>query len=135
MSSHTVSIGNIGNSYLGVADPVKFVDPMRLESNRDIYSRRIHGPEEKEETIKYTMIIIIISAIIFVTIIAIYDVLRSISNYYTNKFLINSDSPALIVYRNALIVSTMFAAICIISSLILIPLLLSVVKKISLNKN
>ena len=78
---------NINTSLLGTADPLKFVDANRLESN-DLYARKIHGSDDKNRSIRYTIIIIIISAIIFVTVVSLYDIIRGyITNYFANKAL------------------------------------------------
>jgi len=129
MSFQPLSEG-LSSSLLGVADPVKFVDPVRYEG-------RIHAPFPSEPTIKYTLLIIIISAIIFVTALSVYDVVRNlINNYFAKQALLNPVSNntkedidrTLIANRGGLISSSIFSVFCIILAIILIPILISLIK-------
>src|SRR5579871_4618304 len=106
---------------IGAADPVKFTDTNRPESDRTLYDKRIHGPKSDKSTFIYTLVIVIISAILFVTMVAIYDVFRnSISDVYARRALTDegsSNTPdeingALIANRQALIASGFFALFC-----------------------
>lgn len=131
MSFQPLSNRGLSESLVGVADPAKFTDPFRNES------REIHAGLPKGDTLKYTLIIVIISAIIFVTVIAIYDIIRNyINNKYAKISLENPDSgntpqqiqSTLIANSNQLISSFVFALICIILALILIPILITFIK-------
>jgi ABC-type Fe3+ transport system permease subunit len=98
----------------------------------DLYSRRIHGPEEQETGALFTIGVIVLSAIIFVTVVAIYDVIRNlINNYYSALALRDPRSgnsaqdieSALIANYNTLVSSAVFALVCIILALIVGALL------------
>jgi hypothetical protein len=121
------------SALLGAADAIKFVDVYRDDIDRSLYEKRIHSPEEKRASMKYTIIVIIISAIIFVTIISIYDIFRNIiSNHYAEIALEdpNADNKShdikstLIANRNALTSSIMFSLFCIITGTITIYILI-----------
>src|SRR5581483_762719 len=116
MSFHPLS-GGFSSSLLGTADPVKFTDPLRDEAQ--IMDRPIHGPAPlRHHTIMYTIIIIVISALIFITIVAIFDVIRNyIINYYARLALTDPNSHnteedivrTLIINRDSFISSGVFA--------------------------
>lgn len=92
-----------------------------------LYERRIHETKNNPKSIEYTIYIIIISAFIFISIIAIFDVIRNvISNYYAEKTLndpkINNTKEdierAEIANQNALWSSIVFAAIAFVIGVI-----------------
>lgn len=128
--------GYLNNSLLGVADPVKFTDPLRPE-NTELLARHVHDRTDtgsKQEMIKYTILIIVISAIIFVTVVASYDVIKTIiANYYARAALINPKSHnkqndinrTIIANQNSLISASVFALICIASTIIATPIIIS----------
>ena len=127
---------DLNKSLIGMTEPGKFIDPLRIES-RDLTSRNIHGHISHEDTIRYTIVITCISAIIFVTIISMYDVLRNIVNsYYTENYFENSNNNMSedditrirISNKNTIISSVIFSLLCILSAIILIPSLLMIVK-------
>lgn len=104
----------------------------------DVYEKNIHGSSnsQKYNNIFKTIIIIIISAIIFVMIVSIYDVIRNVvSNIYAKKTLRDPTlkftkieiKRTLKTNKNALIASVIFAVICIIIALIFIPLLVNLI--------
>src|SRR5581483_11434818 len=106
-----------------------------VRDRETLEERRIHGSQERSQSsaVFYTIVIVIISAILFVTVIAIYDVARNaISNYYAAQALRNPDShntpteieAALIANQQALIASGVFAAVCVLLALIIVPLLI-----------
>lgn len=133
---NSLSSNKLGESLIGIADPVKFTDPLRVEASDYIYER-IHGtPHAHGKTIKYSIIMILISAILFVTIISMYDVLRNIITYhYTEKNLkdlhnkLSQESIELSTTTNnyTLISSIIFSITSIILAIILIPLLLYII--------
>lgn len=136
MSLYPLSSFNLNDSLIGIADPGKFVDPLRIES-KDYSNKRIHELSHGE-TIKYTIVITCISAIIFVTIVAIYDTLHNVINaYYSENYLDYADNNisqetierTRIANKNAIMASSIFALICIIAAIILIPLLLLIITK------
>jgi hypothetical protein len=83
---------------------------------------------------------VIITAVIFVTILSIYDVLRTfLNNYYLKQSLLNSDVPNknmdeinsfLITSNNTLMSVSIFCAICILIALIVIPVIFYIMTKI-----
>jgi hypothetical protein len=77
----------------------------------------------------YTIVLIIISAIIFVTVVAIYDLIRTaIDNYFANQALIDPNShntpdeieAAQIANQNVFVASVVFAGITIALAVIAI---------------
>ena len=60
--------GTLGPSLLGVADPAKLFDPARLDA------RMLRVPHIEPR--RHTLIIIVVSAIIFITVVALYELLR-----------------------------------------------------------
>lgn len=153
MTSFTIPVGptssvNLQTSLLGIADPVKFVDPIRPESQvQEVGIFEKYGGRVATGTrhgLKYTIIIILISAIIFVTAVALYDVVRHlINNYYAKQVLLNIENSdlqnqnnqnqeneirsiqrTLAANQGTFIASLVFAAFCILIAILLIPLLL-----------
>ena len=126
-------------SLLGAADPVKFVDINRpdvsfaREGSERFLEERVH-PSERESNrsfmnLEYTIIIIIISALIFVAVISLYDVVRNIiSNFYIEQTLRdprsdNTEQEIIageVASTNSLISSIIFAVITIVTAAILI---------------
>src|SRR5438105_15887759 len=97
-----------------------------------LYQRKI-GIESRSSnspSLKYTLILIIISAIIFVTIVSLYDVLRNfISKTYATATLndpISHNLPeqieaTLLANNNAFYASLTFAGTCLLLAIVLIP--------------
>lgn len=119
----------IGESLFGVADPVKFVD-------MDYAYDKIHSPSHiHKKTMKYTIVLVFISAIIFVTVISIYDIFRNIiSGYFNEKYIQKSHNNipqenierTIIADKNAIISSIIFALFCIVFALIFVPILTTI---------
>ncbi len=134
--SFTPISGGLSSALSGSIEPTKLLLSSRNDI-RDLSDRRIHSPESnKQSHIMYTILIIIISALIFVTIIAIYDVIRNaINNYYAAISLDDPNSHnnpqdierTKIANQNALWSSMVFAAICIVSAFILIVIFIQFV--------
>lgn len=132
--SFTPLSGGTSSALLGAIEPGRFIDPDRIDTRReDLTSRRIHGAEDKGRSLKYTILIVIISAIIFITVIALYDVIRNaISDFYATNSLTDPNAhytPGEIIQtrianRNALIASIVFAAFCVLSALVLIVIIM-----------
>ena len=117
---------------LGAADPAKFVDTSRKDVDKSLFKNEIHGSVEKKVSIHYTLIIILISAIIFVTVISIYDVFRNIiNNYFAKLALIDPQANnrkeeiqrTIIANEDAFKSSVVFSLFCIITGLIIIWIL------------
>jgi len=125
----------INNALSGIISPVKFMDIDKL-SDETLAGRRMRGVGAKElkgTTLSYTIIIVIISAIIFVTVIACYDIIRALTNnYFASLALENPGSNntqedierVKIANSNQLWSTMAFAGICLGISLILLPLLM-----------
>lgn len=129
----------LSTALAGTVEPGKFIDVSTLGPN-DYYSRRMHGPsvkksndntEKKTSTLKYSIIIVIISAIIFVTIISMYDVVRaSFNSFYSNIALTDTNSHnapqdiqrVQIANRNQLWSTMTFCAFCIVTAVILVAI-------------
>jgi ABC-type Fe3+ transport system permease subunit len=122
--SFTPLTGGFSSSLSGAVEPTKFL-LTGDEARDDLYSRRIHPPEEKAESIRYTVLIVIISAILFVTVVALYDVLRNIAvNYFADRALTDPRSGNTqqdiertnIANENTLLASIVFALICVVTA-------------------
>ena len=131
MSFHPISSGNLGESLGGTATTIGIRASGLLESNirdpRDVSleERHIHGPAEKRERPVHIVIVIIISAILFVTIVSLYDVLRAwIINYYaeiTLKDPISNNTEndirkTLLANWNSFKAAAFFACMCVVTS-------------------
>lgn len=97
-------------SLLGVADPVKFLDTARLDS--------VHPPAAPTSR-KYTVVIIVISAVIFITAVAVYEVLRG-----ALALAMTTDDTFRQGLEKSLLATCVFAAVCFLLALVVIPLLL-----------
>ena len=118
---------NSSTALSGTIEPTKF-----FEHDKYLEERHIHGSSHTAESLRFTIIIIIISAILFVTIIAIYDIVRiGIINHYANKSLHDKRSQnnredierTIVANENSFWASIAFATFCIISAVILVFLL------------
>lgn len=130
MSFQPLKEGSLSQSLLGVIDSTKFTDASREEN---LFDRKIHGSQDKQNKISYTLIIVIVSAIIFITIISIYDVIRTIINNYFAKIALTDPlsnnkkediERTVISNYDELKSRFFFSLFCIITGIILIWLLL-----------
>jgi len=127
----------------GTSTLLHTTDDILLPDRNDIMSaygkRGIHGVEKKSKSnIVYTIVIIVISAIIFIAMVAIYDVIRNwFNNYYSAEALkdpkVNASQEEIDKVTTGdwygLLSSMVFAGFCIVSAIILIPLLFKYSKK------
>lgn len=125
MTSFSPLSGGFSTALSGTVEPVKFLDTSRPDiefrtESSDIYGRRIHEGSKSSGTINYTIVLVIISAIIFVTVVALYDVIRTgLNTYFANQALIDPNShntqqdieAAQIANQNIFIANIVFAAI------------------------
>lgn len=137
--SFTPLSGGLSTALSGAIEPTKFISAPDTRSDpqaEELFARRIHEPSSsKTQTIKYTIIIVIISAIIFVTVIALYDIMRnSLNTYYANIALTDPNSHndpedierTQIANINALWSSIIFAIICVIMAIMLVFILIRI---------
>jgi len=133
MAFQPLKEGSLSSALFGTADPSKFVDVARKDVDKNYYEKKIHATQDKGTHIQYTIIIIIISAIIFVTVISIYDIFRSlITNFFAKEALTNPKSQntqieierTLISNQDALYANIWFALFCLLSAIILIWILI-----------
>ncbi len=119
-----------GESSIGVGSTPPIIEDYVSVRENAYYSRHIHGPTESNN--KRTILIVIISAIIFVTMISIYDIFRNIiTNYYAREALENPNSHnseedierALIANKENLNASIVFSIFCIVMAIILIVII------------
>lgn len=132
--SFTPIRGGLSTALSGTVEPTKFMDAERYDARSDdLYSRRIHGPANKPQALRHTIIIVIISAIIFVTTVALYDVIRNAINvYFANLALTDPNSHntpeeienVQISNQNALWSSMVFAAVCILIAICLLYIII-----------
>lgn len=100
------------SSLLGISDPIKFVDPMRMEWRER--GGRI-GAERKGDTVNYTIAVIFITAFIFITLVSLYDLMRAIMFNQENH-----KEETEILLR----VSVKFTSFCVLISLVSVPALI-----------
>lgn len=117
----------------GVVEPSKFID-FRDLSSRDLYERRMHGPsnkDKKNDTLKYSIIIVIISAILFVAVISIFDVVRAYFNKIYAKISLNDPNSnnkeedivrTTIAINNQFWSTLTFCGFCIVTAVILVTI-------------
>lgn len=144
--SFTPLTGGISTALSGAVEPGKFFD-VRNEDVRndirseDLYAKHIHNRDQSStKNITKTIIVIIISAIIFVTVISLYDILRNgLNNYYANIALHDPNSHNTpedierteIANQNQLWSSIIFSLICVASAVIIIIILVHIYTQIS----
>jgi len=126
-------------SLVGVAEPIRFMGLSDRPERAELGERNIHPiKEEDSKRYSHTIIIIVISAIIFVTVVAIYDVLRNyINNYYASRALrdplstntVQDISRTETANRSNFVSSLIFALVCVLVALVLIPLLIHLDRK------
>jgi len=131
----------------GAIEPGKFFDTDRIDTPRSIvendYRRVIAHNEGDSGKIRYTIIIVIISAVLFITVVAIFQIVSNIiDNYYSKNALLNPLSNntsedvnrTLIANQNSLISTVMFALFCILASILLVSFLISILWKSDIEK-
>lgn len=135
MTTSATLSGGLGTSLLGTSDPVRFTDPYRFDVRppTDLFSRNVHGSNtvvvgESKTTLRYTVIIIVVSALIFVTIVSTFDVLRNGINYYYSKTVVQ-DPTLSVRTRDIVITSGFFSLFSWIVMLIFVPSLFHVIKE------
>ena len=142
--SFTPAQNGFNTSLLGAEDWYRFKNiPVR---NPTLYRKQINGPDDDDgnptnnptTSNRTAIIFIIISAIIFIAIVAVYDVIRNIiNNYYAERALRDPKSTntlqeidnTLIGNYQGLIASIIFAVFSIIVAVILVYVLLKFLKK------
>lgn len=117
----------MGESLLGVGAP------------RQLFERNIYDDASQTKASIHTVILVMISAIVFVVVIAMYDVVRNyIKDYYAKIELEDhrGELPtkdiveAELANRENLQSSLVFALFCLVTGVILIPLLIILDQKI-----
>lgn len=130
--SFTPISGGLSSVLSGSIEPTKLLLSSDRADIRELSGRKIHSPKcNKKASTIYTILIIIISGLIFVTIITIYA-LMMINNYYATIGLDDPNSHntpkdierTKIANQNGLWSSMVFVSVCIISGFILIVIIL-----------
>jgi hypothetical protein len=115
------------NALLGTADPGKFTDIYRLDVEKPILTEKVHAPSlHPKSTISYTITVIAISALIFVTILSIFDVIKNAINY---AYSIQHRSELSSQILDLVVSSGYFSLTCVGISILVIPILAKVVHK------
>lgn len=117
----------LGESKFGIEEAVRFEG-----------SGRIDKPKREREAHTYSkdIVLIIISAVVFVTVVAVYSVFSTIiTNYWSEKAARKfSDKKELAKLRlnnkNSLYANLIFAVFAILLGIILVPYLLSYIKEV-----
>jgi len=134
---------DIQTSLLGIGAP-RFDQNYIATNKLQDFSRSIGSrPKEKEKNNLNTnyvkiMLVTIVSAIIFILAVAIYDVIREIiNNYYSKKIIEDPEYEAtdkeknreIIKERYSLISTIVFALVVLISAIVLIPIIICFLRK------
>lgn len=123
MSFVPISQSDINASLFGVGAQTRVLD-------ESLYGKRIHGPRQDEGKSLHLFFVIIVSAIIFVTTVALYDVIKAaLNNHYSNIALTDPNSHnsqedidrTNIADYYSLQATIIFAVICIVIAIISIP--------------
>jgi len=121
---------NINESLIGVG-----IQPKILDDNDLLYSKRLHGPVRDNQT--HLVLVIVLSAILFVTIVATYDLIKAGINYgFSSASLHDAHSHntqedidrTLTADYYALLAIITFFAVAVVIALITIPILLKYIK-------
>jgi hypothetical protein len=133
MSIPSTLSGGLGTSLLGTSDPVRFTDPYRfdVDSPPSLFGRNVHGSTivgESRTTLRYTLLIIIVSAILFVTIVSTFDVLRNGINYYYSQNIVK-DPTLTARTKDILITSGFFSLFCWIIMFIFVHSFFNIVRQ------
>ncbi len=111
----------LGPALLGTADPVKFTDPLRLDVAKDLIQKPggkvIAQATTLEPNMLYTILVVIVSAILFVTVIALFDIARIAIGNYINP------SPANSTTSVGIESTGYFALFCVFISFTFVPIL------------
>ena len=134
-------------SFVGIADTPRLVDTNLSDT---IFPRYIHGSPSPSSKIIYTILTIFVSALIFIAVVAAYDLVRAVINSHYKRAaesesirvsqesenymsgvtdpktialekMNTNDTLFRIVEKNTLRAVITFTLICIISALILVP--------------
>jgi len=116
-----IAVPGLGPALLGTADPIKFTDPLRLDVSKDLMDRpggegaaaKRASSTSIEPNMLYTIIVVILSAVLFVTIISLFDIVRVLIGNYSNP------NPT----KTSIASTGYFALFCVIISLAFVPIL------------
>ena len=121
-------------SLFGIANPVIDEDPIQEDIDEGLYEREVRGRVPREiNSVRRTIIIILVSAVIFVTVVSIYDVFRLfIDNDFARRALFDPRSHnesdvidrALVANEGLTQASIFFMFFCLVVAVTIIPLLL-----------
>ena len=112
-----------------------------MDVNTSYYDSRIGSPSKQYEnplSIYRTVLLTLVSAVLFVTAISIYDIIRQrIVTYYARRAIEDPDAcndpqlirRTLIVNRESFASTVTFSLVCIIIALIIIPILIYYIHK------
>lgn len=135
--------GAFESSLFGVGANEQFIETSEHNAHADSIVRETKNKKNTNTTstttnnVKYTISVVIISALVFITLVAIYDVIRNIiNNYYAEKSLKDPNSHntqeeidrTTIANNNQLTASIIFALFCIITAVIIIIILVKNLK-------
>jgi len=129
----------LGSSLFGVAaDPLRLTDPLSDPGGaRDIHPYADETSSARESGL-YTLGVVALSAVVFVTIIALYDLAKtSISLVFATRALADDASPRSPaetvelrkVNHAAWTSSAVFSVFCVVTAAVLVPLLLGFIRR------
>lgn len=87
-------------------------------------SQYFDSRQTKGKSIGKSIIMVIISGIVFITLLSFFEVIRTWVNRYYVRQRFNGTESVLILAENSVSTALFFAAICLVISLFFIPLLL-----------
>jgi hypothetical protein len=123
MAPHSaLQLPSLAPSLLGVGEPTKFMDLNALDRPRlDVHP---FSSQSKQ----YAVVLVVASAIIFVTAVAVYECIRVAIQYTFVKDALSKNAQGtsnMDVQKANLIGTIIFAVFCIGSAIIVIPMLLA----------
>lgn len=116
----------VRTALLGTGSPITVFDDVE----RPLYARRMHGATSQEPNLQHTIILTVISAFIFILLVAFFEVVRTLiyNRYAVAADIRNGYDPQDIENEmrsreSTSAASACFVLICLLAALIFIPLL------------
>jgi len=131
--SFPTATGNLSETLFGGTEMSKFEQSLEEESTSKYYSKRLNRRDYSYDLYR-TVLIVVITAMIFIIIVAFFDVIRNIiTSYYISKSIRDPevDNPPEYIKKteisdkNAIISSLVFAIIVTVIGLIIIYFLVT----------
>jgi len=135
-------------SFVGIADTPRIMDTNLSDT---IFPRYIHGSSKPSNKVIYTILTILVSAIIFIAVVSVYDMIRAIINgHFRRRATLETTAVETdnvlepqtlsrskarigllieeITERNTLKAVTIFTLFCVATALVFVPYIIYVAK-------